>query len=191
MKKVKIILLFFAFIIAMFLLFWKSTFMVHTKHDTTLFLVYICVLCIVTISLLVVKSNKYLYIVSIVLCIGTLVMLVLYKNWNQRGYNIDVDSVKSIVYTYQDDSVKGGYDLYDVDYTNEKDAIIKKYNAAKCVKNWTDLGEVGTSLKTIYIELEDGTLISIDSSGGILKTNKDKGSSVQYRTEFGIENFLE
>lgn len=137
----------------LFLIFWKSTFAVASKEDNTLYIFYGCIAIVAMVLYYEIKKPVLNYILAIIFCIGTFVMLIMYRNWNREGFYINQDEIVSVTY-YTDDGEE-------VDYTEFLDNISSKYNSAKCVKRWDNQGEPGTVIERINIEFKDGSKASI------------------------------
>lgn len=191
MSKIKIIIPTVAIVALMFILFWKRLFSVNTAYDTKFFTGYICVLILFMFATYMFHfKNEFInFIPPVILCVGTLVALVMYKNWNDDGYYINADDVESIIYTYYDENQKPTFRDVEVDYTDKKEEIIDRYNNADCVKNWDMLGDYIGYDTWIRIHLKDGTRITIDPAD-FVSISKRGSESRKYKTSVSIEELL-
>lgn len=192
MKKNKIIIATVVIVALMFVLFLKKLFLVHTAYDTTFFIWYAaCFIILMAATYMFHFRNEFINLLPpVILCVGTLVALIVYKNWNDSGYYIDVNDVESIIYSYYDENKKNSFGSVEVDYTDKKKEIVERYNNADCVKNWYMLGDYIGYDTWIRIELKDGTKITIDPAD-FVSIGKKGSESRQYRTSESIEELLE
>lgn len=192
MSKNKTIIVSLAVIAAIFILFWKSTFLVFSSEDASFLAIYVIILIwsLIIIYIKEFKNKVLTYILVGVLCLATFLTFWSYRAWNAEGYYIDVDDVENIEYMYYSEEDIGDNRTVIVSYTDKKEDIIANYNGAICVKDWNNLGESGTTDEYLYIYLKDGNQITINGEGDVYKVNKEKNVSERYRTEMKFKDFL-
>ena len=112
-----------------------------------------------------------------------LVALIMYKNWNRQGYFLNPDDVESIVHRIFETGEETNYD-------DKIEEIIEKYNEVDCIKDWNNLGDVVGYEEMLYIELKDGTRISIEPYG-FVNMSKKGSFSRKYKISEELEYFVE
>lgn len=171
-------------IIGLVIAFWKSVFSVKSEHDVRFFLASVCVIIIVMgVSYAVIKKNVIIYVINGLLCVAMLVALIMYKNWNRQGYFLNPDDVEAIVHRNFETGEETNYD-------DKIEEIIEKYNEVDCIKDWNNLGDVVGYEEMLYIELKDGTKISIEPYG-FVNMSKKGSFSRKYKISEELEYFVE
>lgn len=168
----------------MFLFFWNSTFSIKSAEDKWYFIGFGCLFVVVAILFIEMKKPILYYGLAVFMCIGTLVSLFMYKNWNAEGYYIDVEDVERIIYN---EEIVGSFcgNQFGRDYTDKKVDIVTEFNSADCIKNWNGQGDIGTTLNYIEFQLKDGSDVRIYKNGQVYMDD------VVFMTNLTFEDILE
>ncbi len=137
-------------------------FSVKTANDTWFFIGYICVFIVVSIIYYEIRKPIINYTFAILLIIGTLISVLVYKEWNRDGYYIDIDEIVCVKHCYYN-----GNEYEETDYTDFLDNIASRYNSAECIKKWDKQGENLMPSEYIKIFYKDDSCVVIESGGHV------------------------